>query len=133
MGRKVGLTSFKILSILNIFRFYISRLTRKTVITANTQFMSAKYHPTGVQVLTCGTDGRIGYWMVYNGSLVREISGSNKLSVNFLAINTTGDYFVSVDSDFNVKVSKNILLKVLKLNFLYYSSFSFGTTTAVTW
>lgn len=80
-------------------------MTRKTVITANTQFMTAKYFPTGVQILTCGTDGRISYWSVYNGGLIRELQGSSKSSVNFVAINGTGDYFVSVGSDQMVKVS----------------------------
>ncbi|XP_023303772.2 cilia- and flagella-associated protein 52 [Lucilia cuprina] len=82
----------------------VNRLTRKTVITANTQFMTAKYFPTGVQVLTCGTDGRISYWSVYNGGLIRELQGSSKSSVNFVAINATGDYFVSVGSDQKVKL-----------------------------
>ncbi|KAM7357608.1 cilia- and flagella-associated protein 52 [Cochliomyia hominivorax] len=82
----------------------INRLTRKTVITSNTQFMTAKYFPTGVQVLTCGTDGRISYWSVYNGGLIRELQGSSKSSVNFVAINETGDYFVSVGSDQMVKL-----------------------------
>lgn len=67
--------------------------------------MTAKYFPTGVQVLTCGTDGCISYWSVYNGSLIRELQGSSKSSVNCVAINGTGDYFVSVSSDQMVKVS----------------------------
>lgn len=66
--------------------------------------MTAKYFPTGVQILTCGTDGRISYWSVYNGGLIRELQGSSKSSVNFVAINATGDYFVSVGSDQMVKV-----------------------------
>ncbi|XP_005191124.2 cilia- and flagella-associated protein 52 [Musca domestica] len=82
----------------------INRMTRKNVITANTQFMTAKYFPTGVQILTCGTDGRIRYWAVYNGSLIRELQGSGKSSVNHIDINPTGDYFVSVGSDQMVKL-----------------------------
>uniref|UniRef100_A0A1A9X516 Cilia- and flagella-associated protein 52 n=1 Tax=Glossina brevipalpis TaxID=37001 RepID=A0A1A9X516_9MUSC len=82
----------------------IKRLTRKTVVAANTQFMTAKYFPTGVQFLTCGTDGCISYWMVYNGSLIRELQASKKSSVNHVAINATGDYFASVGSDQMVKL-----------------------------
>uniref|UniRef100_A0A1A9VDW4 Cilia- and flagella-associated protein 52 n=1 Tax=Glossina austeni TaxID=7395 RepID=A0A1A9VDW4_GLOAU len=82
----------------------IKRLTRKTVVAANTQFMTAKYFPTGVQFLTCGTDGCISYWMVYNGSLIRELQASKKSSVNHVAINATGDYFASVGSDQIVKL-----------------------------
>lgn len=80
------------------------RLSRKIVIAANTQFMTAKYFPTGVQCLSCGTDGRISYWMVYNGHLIRELQGSQKSSVNDIDINGTGDFFVSAGSDQMVKV-----------------------------
>ncbi|EDW93685.1 cilia- and flagella-associated protein 52 [Drosophila yakuba] len=82
----------------------IKRMTRKQVVTANTQFMSASYFPTGVQVITCGSDGRIIYWMVYNGALIRELTASKKSSVNCLAINETGDYFITVGSDLQVKL-----------------------------
>ncbi|XP_075161286.1 cilia- and flagella-associated protein 52 isoform X2 [Haematobia irritans] len=82
----------------------VNRLTRKNCITANTQFMTAKYFPTGVQILTCGTDGRICYWAAYNGSLIRDLQASNKSSVNHIDINGTGDYFVSVGSDQLVKL-----------------------------
>ncbi|XP_068149093.1 cilia- and flagella-associated protein 52 [Drosophila tropicalis] len=82
----------------------INRMTRKQVVTANTQFMAASYFPTGVQVLTCGSDGRIIYWMVYNGALIRELTASKKSSVNCVTINDTGDYFVSVGSDLQVKL-----------------------------
>ncbi|EDW37776.1 GL15062 [Drosophila persimilis] len=82
----------------------INRMTRKQVVTANTQFMCASYFPTGVQVLTCGSDGRIIYWMVYNGALIRELTASKKSSVNCISINDTGDYFISVGSDLQVKL-----------------------------
>lgn len=79
-------------------------MTRKQVVTANTQFMSVLFFPTGVQVITCGSDGRIIYWMVYNGALIRELTASKKSSVNCLSMNETGDYFVSVGSDLQVKL-----------------------------
>lgn len=88
-------------------------MTRKTVVAANTQFMAAKYFPTGVQFLTCGTDGRISYWMVYNGSLIRELQGSRKSSVNHIDINSTGDYLVSVGGDQMVKVSTSIPYEII--------------------
>lgn len=66
--------------------------------------MTAKYFPTGVQCVSCGTDGRISYWMVYNGRLIRELQGSQKSSVNDIDINGTGDFFVSAGSDQMVKV-----------------------------
>nr|XP_014094742.1 cilia- and flagella-associated protein 52 [Bactrocera oleae] len=82
----------------------VNRMTRKFVVTSNTQFMCARYFPTGVQLLACGSDGRISYWMVYNGSLIRELHGTKKNSINFLDINATGDYFLTVSSDQTVKM-----------------------------
>ncbi|XP_030372398.1 cilia- and flagella-associated protein 52 [Scaptodrosophila lebanonensis] len=82
----------------------VTRLTRKQVVTANTQFMAAVYFPSGVQVLTCGSDGRISYWMTFNGAMIRELTASNKSSVNCVSINSTGDYFISVGSDLQVKL-----------------------------
>ena len=84
-------------------------MVRKQIVTSNTQFMCARFFPTDVQVLTCGSDGRINYWMTYNGTLIRELEGSKKTSVNGLAINKSGKYFVTVGSDMQVKVSVNWL------------------------
>ena len=79
-------------------------MVRKQVVTSNTQFMCAQFFPTDVQILTCGSDGRINYWMTYNGALIRELEGSKKTSVNGLAMNKTGKYFVTVGSNMLVKV-----------------------------
>lgn len=83
--------------------------------------MTAKYFPTGVQCLSCGTDGRISYWMVYNGRLVRELQGSQKSSVNDIDINGTGDFFVSAGSDQMVKVgcSAIIIISHFPINWIF--------------
>lgn len=75
------------------------RLSRKHVLFANTQFTAARYFPTGVQILTSGSDRTISYWEVYDGSLVREKEGSKFGPINCLSLNTTGEYFVSAGSD----------------------------------
>jgi cilia- and flagella-associated protein 52 len=80
------------------------RMSRKHVLFANTQFTAARYFPTGVQILTSGTDRTISYWEVYDGSLVREKEGSKIGPINCLAINSTGDYFVSSGTDCVVKL-----------------------------
>jgi cilia- and flagella-associated protein 52 len=83
----------------------IQRLSRKHVLFANTQFTAARYFPpTGVQILTSGTDRTISYWEVYDGSLVREKEGSKVGQLNCLSINETGDFFVSAGSDCVVKL-----------------------------
>lgn len=71
---------------------------------ANTQFTAARYFPTGVQILTSGTDRTISYYEVYDGSLVREKEGSKIGPINCLAINSTGEYFVSAGTDCVVKL-----------------------------
>lgn len=82
--------------------------------------MTAKYFPTGVQCLSCGTDGRISYWMVYNGHLIRELQGSQKSSVNDIDINGTGDFFVSAGSDQMVKVYDGSIHVSYYWNMLYF-------------
>lgn len=54
--------------------------------------------------MSSGTDRSISYWEVYDGSLVREKEGSKVGPVNCLAINSTGDYFVSSGNDCIVKL-----------------------------
>ncbi|CAD7082906.1 unnamed protein product, partial [Hermetia illucens] len=81
----------------------INRLTRKHVLYANTQFKCARYYPTGVQIIAAGTDRRISYWEVYDGTLAREVIGSPKGFINSLSLNQTGEYFISVSNDQTVK------------------------------
>nr|CAD7409381.1 unnamed protein product [Timema cristinae] len=81
----------------------IVRMVRQQILFANTQFMCARYCPTGVQVLTAGTDRRIGYWEVYDGSLVRELEGSTASGLNALDVNSKGDLIVTGGNDQVIK------------------------------
>lgn len=80
------------------------RLSRKHVLFANTQFTAARYFPTGVQIITSGSDRMINYWECYDGSLVREKEGSKLGPVNCLDINANGEYFVSSGNDAIVRL-----------------------------
>lgn len=80
-------------------------MARKHVLYANTQFTCARYFPSGVQILATGTDRRVSYWEVYDASLVRDVEASAKGPINCLALNATGEHFVTVGSDQLVKVS----------------------------
>lgn len=82
----------------------IRRMTRKSVLYANTQFSCAKYYPTGVQIIATGTDRRVSWWEVYDASMVRDVEASAKGPVNCLALNGTGEHFVSAGSDQLVKL-----------------------------
>lgn len=80
-------------------------MTRKHVLSANTQFTCAQFFPTAVQILATGTDRKISYWEVFDGSLVRHIDGSLKGCINWLSINSSGEMFVSGGDDQIIKVS----------------------------
>ncbi|XP_066999965.2 cilia- and flagella-associated protein 52 [Anabrus simplex] len=82
----------------------LTRQVRSQVLFANTQFMSACFFPTGVQILTTGTDRKIGYWEVYDGSLIRELEGSNCAALNTLDISADGHMFVTGGCDQYVKL-----------------------------
>lgn len=80
-------------------------MTRKKILYANTQFTCARYFPSGVQILATGTDRHISYWEVFDASLVRDVEGSAKGSVNCLSLNVTGETFASAGTDQIVRVS----------------------------
>ena len=71
----------------------------------NTLFKTASYHPLEHQLLTTGTDRKIGYWETLDGSMVRELDGSMTGSVNALDVSADGLYFVCAGDDRMVKVT----------------------------
>lgn len=83
---------------------FCRRLTRKHSLFANTQFMGVCYHPSDLQVVTTGTDCKIGYWEVYDGSLIREIDGSTSGGLNAIEITTDGEHILTGGNDQYVKV-----------------------------
>ncbi|XP_015113522.1 cilia- and flagella-associated protein 52 [Diachasma alloeum] len=72
---------------------------RKQVMMGNTMHMSARFHPSGLQILTCGSDRKISYWETLDGSLIRETEGSTVGALNCLDISPDGRYFVTGGSD----------------------------------
>ncbi|CAH8622139.1 unnamed protein product [Heterobilharzia americana] len=79
---------------------------RKQILFSNTLFRCICYHPTECQIITSGTDRKIGYWEVYDGSLIRQLDGSRSGSINGMDITTDGDTFVTGGNDKLVKVWK---------------------------
>lgn len=65
--------------------------------------MSVQFTPNNVQILTCGSDRKIGYWETLDGSLVREVEGTSVGSVNCIDISADGCYFVTGGNDCLVK------------------------------
>lgn len=70
----------------------IVRYTRLSIMFSSTIFTSARYHPNGVQLLTCGTNRYIGFWEALDGTLIREIEGSSASALNSLDITPNGSY-----------------------------------------
>ncbi|NXK99042.1 CFA52 protein, partial [Mesembrinibis cayennensis] len=82
----------------------IVRFVRNQMILANTLFKCVCYHPEEYQIITSGTDRRIGYWEVFDGSAIREVEGSVSGSVNGMDITSDGAYFVTGGDDHLVKL-----------------------------
>lgn len=57
-----------------------------------------------MQILTSGTDRQISYWEAHNASLIRELEGAFKGTINDLSISSTGDNFVCVGNDQSVRL-----------------------------
>lgn len=66
-------------------------------------YMSARFSPNGVQILTCGTDRKITYWETLDGSMIRELEGSGAGALNTIDISPDGQYFVTGGNDSFVK------------------------------
>ncbi|XP_012271661.1 cilia- and flagella-associated protein 52 [Orussus abietinus] len=82
----------------------IIRCSRKQVLIGNNMYLSARFSPNAVQILTCGTDRKIAYWETLDGSLVREIEGSSVGALNCLDISADGEHFITGSNDSILKV-----------------------------
>ncbi|CAO2643666.1 Cilia- and flagella-associated protein 52 [Lemmus lemmus] len=80
------------------------RLRRNQMILANTLFQCVCYHPEEFQIITSGTDRKIAYWEVFDGSVIRELEGSMSGSINGMDITQEGGHFVTGGHDHLVKV-----------------------------
>ncbi len=74
------------------------------MIRTNTLFNYVLYHPDEHQIITTGTDKKIGYWETFDGSMIRELDGSKGGSINTMDITGDGRYFVSGGDDRLIKV-----------------------------
>ncbi|PAA64158.1 hypothetical protein BOX15_Mlig006995g2, partial [Macrostomum lignano] len=77
---------------------------RKQIMFSKTLFRCVCFEPEECQVITSGTDRKISYWELYDGTLVRELDGSRSGSVNGMDISLDGQYFVTAGDDKIVKV-----------------------------
>ncbi|XP_051491178.1 cilia- and flagella-associated protein 52 [Apus apus] len=77
---------------------------RKQMILAKTLFKCVCYYPEEYQILTGGTDRKIGFWEVIDGSEVRSVEGSASGSINGMDITSSGTHFVTGGDDHLVKL-----------------------------
>lgn len=70
----------------------------------NNGSFSSRYYPSGVQILTGGSDRKVAYWEVLDGSLVRELEGSPTGTINTLDISPDGEYFATGGNDQIIKL-----------------------------
>ncbi|MEE6506774.1 hypothetical protein FKM82_007846, partial [Ascaphus truei] len=82
----------------------IVRFVRHQMILSNTLFRCVCYHPEEFQIITSGTDRKIGYWEVFDGSAIRELDGSMSGAINGMDICGDGAHFVTGGDDKLVKV-----------------------------
>ncbi|KAJ3043454.1 Cilia- and flagella-associated protein 52 [Rhizophlyctis rosea] len=80
------------------------RYVRNQVLFAPSFFKAVSYYPDESQLLTSGTDRKVGYWEAYDGSLIRELEASQSDTINGLDITKDGKFFVIGGSDKLVKV-----------------------------
>ena len=80
------------------------RFVRNQIMFANTLFSAVCYRPDECQVVTIGTDRKIGYWETFDGALIRELEGSKSGSINGLDIDYEGRFIVTGGDDRLVKV-----------------------------
>ncbi|XP_062852619.1 cilia- and flagella-associated protein 52 [Trichomycterus rosablanca] len=80
------------------------RYVRNQMILANTLFRTVCYHPEEYQIITSGTDRKIGYWEVFDGSAIRELEGSQSGAINGMHITDEGHHFVTGGDEKLVKL-----------------------------
>ncbi|XP_035824113.1 cilia- and flagella-associated protein 52 isoform X2 [Aplysia californica] len=73
----------------------LTKGSRKTVVFANTLFKSVCYGEDEHQIITCGTDHKIGYWETYDGSMIRELEGAKAGAINFMDITSDQKAFAT--------------------------------------
>ncbi|XP_074486601.1 cilia- and flagella-associated protein 52 [Sebastes fasciatus] len=82
----------------------IVRFVSLQMVLANTLFRTVCYHPEEYQIITSGSDRKVAYWDVYDGSAIRELEGSQSGAINGMHISEDGKHFVTGGDDKLVKV-----------------------------
>lgn len=82
----------------------LEKRVRSQIVFANTLFKCVCYNGDETQIITSGTDRKIGYWECFDGSGIRELEGAKTGAVNAMDISPDGEYFVTGGDDKLLKV-----------------------------
>ncbi|NXS98946.1 CFA52 protein, partial [Jacana jacana] len=82
----------------------IVHFVRKQTFLANTLFKCVCFHPEVYQIITSGTDRKVVYWEVLDGSPIQEMEGSASGTINGMDIALDGMHFVTGGDDRMVKL-----------------------------
>lgn len=82
----------------------IVRFVGLQTVIDSTLFRTVCYHPEEYQIITSGTNRKVTYWDVYDGSTIRELEGSQSGAINGMHISQDGKHFVTGGDDKLVKV-----------------------------
>jgi len=69
--------------------------TRSLCLFESTLFKSIVYHPDESQLLTTGSDRKVGYWDTFDGQAIRMLEGSEEGELSTLSISKSGSHYVS--------------------------------------
>ncbi|KAF7651790.1 hypothetical protein LDENG_00105250 [Lucifuga dentata] len=82
----------------------LTRFVSIKMVLANTMYRTVCYHPEEFHIVTSGTDRKIVYWDVFEGSVLRELEGSQSGSINAMHISQDGKHFVTGGDDRLLKI-----------------------------
>lgn len=78
---------------------------------SNTLFQAVCYGAKECQIITGGTDRKVGYWECCDGKGIRELEGSKSGSINAMDVSPDQNYFVTGGDDKLLKVKLSKMLK----------------------
>jgi len=69
--------------------------TRSLCLFESTMFKSIVYHPDESQLLTTGSDRKVGYWDTFDGQAIRVLEGSDEGELSTISISKSGSHYVT--------------------------------------
>lgn len=82
----------------------LERRKRSQIVFSNTLFQAVCYGAKECQIITGGTDRKVGYWECCDGKGIRELEGSKSGSINAMDVSPDQNYFVTGGDDKLLKV-----------------------------